>query len=287
MDVSMKDDPDTEFESGYAAYCGYNGKKNDFDWSLSCSRRSKDFSADMGRVFQTDYSSINLDVYQETEPNGKIVKKYGSSLWLFKSVFNEGNKLFGQSVGMNIWANSQYKMNFSINANMGQENYEDSIYDWDFIYVSIGSWDISWLGARINYSMGNSLVYSFAKMFKNDNVGFSIWGDIGSNLSYSASTHKTRYFNFPVDSGMDDEYWIGNTDLTINFSNKLSLKNGLRYSSYECDDLTAYVGVFSNLRFEFKDDCYLFVGYKTAQDEIKKEYITDYKQVYMKVSYTF
>ncbi len=86
---------------------------------------------------------------------------------------------------------------------------------------------------------------------------------------------------------MDNEYWIGNTDITINFSNLLSLSNGFRFNNYESNNLTSYIGVFSNLRFEFKDNCNLYVGFKSAQDEIEEEYITDYKQAYMKVSYTF
>ncbi|RLC51378.1 MAG: hypothetical protein DRI23_05145 [Candidatus Cloacimonadota bacterium] len=287
VNYSIKEMPGSDYESGYAMYCGYNGKKKDFNINLTCSQMSKDFNADMGRIYLTDFSAINIDVFQETEPNGKFVKKFGSGFWLNRSIINGNKELDGQNAGLNFWANSPYKISFSINTNIGQENYEDSIYDWDFFFASIGNWSLSWLSARISYSSGNSIVYSLSKTYRNDNVWFSLWGDIGSNVSYSTSVQKQRYFDFPDDCGMDNEYWIGNTDITINFSNLLSLSNGFRFNNYESNNLTSYIGVFSNLRFEFKDNCNLYVGYKSAQDEIGEEYITDYKQAYMKVSYTF
>ena len=39
--------------------------------------------------------------------------------------------------------------------------------------------------------------------------------------------------------------------------------------------------------WEFKPDCNLYLGYKTASDEIDNKVETDYKQTYMKISYTF
>jgi RecA/RadA recombinase len=85
---------------------------------------------------------------------------------------------------------------------------------------------------------------------------------------------------------MDNEYWISNADLTYNFSNKLSITNGLRHNNYETSYTTSYVGFFSNLRYEYKDNCNLYIGYKTAQDEIDENYVPNYRQAYFKVTYT-
>ena len=287
IDYTLRDVSGLENEKGYAAYCGYNGKKGDVNWSLSGSRMSKDYCADMGRVFETDFTSLNANICQNSDPNGKIIKKFGSGIWLHKAFMNDDKELLEQNGGLNFWANSPHKINLSINVNIGQESLNDSIYTWDNIYAGIGNWSISWLSARINYSTGHSLVYDLCEIYKKDYINLSLWGDIGNNLSYSLSAQRQRYFGVPSDCGMDDEYWISNADLTINFSNKLSLKNGLRYNNYENESQTAYIGIFSNLRYEFRDNCNLYLGYKTAQDETEQEFITDYKQAYMKVSYTF
>ncbi|NQT65184.1 MAG: hypothetical protein HQ554_03285 [FCB group bacterium] len=286
INFSLKDEPDIERKKGYSVSGGYNGKKGDFNWSTSVFNRSEDYTADMGRVDQTDFTALNANASQYSDPNGKIVKDFGSNIWLNKSFTNDDKKLLEQGGGLNFWVNTPNKINFSINGNIGQESYEDSVYIWDNIYANISTWNISWLSSWISYSTGHSLIYGLFDTYKKDYISLGFWGDIGSNLSYNISAQRQRYFGFPTDCEEDDEYWISNVDLTINFSNKLSLTNGLRYSNNESEDQTAYLGYFSNLRYEFKDNCNLFLGYKT-QDEIEQEFITDYKQAYLKVSYTF
>ena len=285
INTSIHDDEISE--KGYLVSAGYNGKKGDFDWSVDACRISEDYYADMGRVFRTDLSVINVDCSQGSYPNGKIIRNFGSSLWLHKAMKNENNDFLEQSGGINLWMNSPHKINFSMNAGLGEETHNDSVYAWKSIYAGIGTWQISWLNGRINYITSKALVYDLSNVYKKDYINLSLWGDLGNNLSYNISAQGQKYFNFPNDCGMDDEYWIGNADLTINFSNKFSLTNGLRYNNYESESQTGYLGFFSNLRFEFKDDCNFYLGYKTAQDEIEQEFITDYKQAYMKVSYTF
>jgi len=287
IDVSVKNVSGIENENGYAVYCGYNGKKSDVDWSVTGSQMSKNYNADMGLVYQTDFTELNANICQDSEPNGKIIKNFGSGIWLYKSIMNNDKELNGENIGFNFWANSPHKTNFSISGNIGQESYNDSVYTWDNIYAGIGTWNISWLSARINYSTGHSLVYNLSKIYQKDYINLSLWGDISSHISYNIYAQRQRYFGFPTDCGMDDEYWIGNVDLTINFSNKLSLTNGLRYNNYESDSQTAYLGFFSNLRYEFKDNCNLYLGYKAAQKETDQKFITDYEQAYVKVSYTF
>ena len=287
IDFTLKDDSDIENEKGYAAYCGYNGKKGDVNWSLNSAWMSKDYNADMGRVFETGFTSLNVNAWQNSDPNGKIIKKFGSSIWLHKAFMNDDKELLEQNGGLNFWANSPHKINISINANIGQESLNDSVYTWDNFTVSFKTWHFSWLGAWITYHTGHSLVYDLSEIYKKDKIHLTFWSDIGNNLSCSISAQGQKYFDFPIDCVKDDEYWIVNADLTINFSNKLSLTNGLRYNNYESENQTMYLGFFSNLRYEFKDNCNLYLGYKTAQDETEQEFITDYKQAYMKVSYTF
>ncbi|MEA2096535.1 MAG: hypothetical protein U9P73_07575 [Candidatus Cloacimonadota bacterium] len=287
IDFTLKDESGIENEKGYAVYCGYNGKKSDVNWSLSGARMSKNYKADMGRVFETDFTSLNANAWQYSDPNGKIIKSFGSSIWLHKAFMNEDKELLEQNGGLNFWVNTPHKINISINANVEQKSLNDSVYTWDNFTVSFKTWYFSWLGAWITFHKGHSLVYELFDTYKKNKIHISFWGNIGNNLSYNISAQGQKYFNFPTDCEKDDEYWIGNADLTINFSNKLSLTNGLRYINNEDYGQPATLGFFSNLRFEFKDNCNLYLGYKTAQDEIDQEYITDYKQAYMKVSYTF
>ena len=276
-----------KIKKGYYISGGYNGKKGDFNWSTSVYSSNEDYTADMGQIYQTNLTALNANFKQNSKPNGKMIKTFGSTIWFHKAFENKSKDLLEQSGGLNFWMNSPHGINFNINGNIGQESYNDSVYTWDCIDVGIRTWSISWLSANINYNIGHSLIYDLFKISQKDYIYFGLWGDVSNNVSYNISLQRQRYFDFPSDCGMDDKYWIGNSDLTINFSNKLSLTNGLRYNDYESDDTTKYFGFFSNLRYEFKDNCNLYLGYKTAQDEIEQEFITDYKQLYMKVNYTF
>ena len=55
----------------------------------------------------------------------------------------------------------------------------------------------------------------------------------------------------PEHPEVDDEYWIVNFDLNFNITNKISINNGLRYSNYEDDEKSEYIGYFSNFSWDF------------------------------------
>lgn len=274
-------------KKGYSLNFGYTGITGDFHWTADLYHITNDYNADMGRIYKTNLTSFNANYWQSTELNVKFAKKFGSGIWLQKEIDNSNNELLNQSGGINIWVNPQTKACLSINYYIGQENYNNSINSCDELSVNISSWKYSYCDITIGYSTSHTLVYNLNNTYKQDIFSLECYGDLGSYISYGTSAFQIRYFNFPSDSGMDDEYWIYNSDLTLNFSNKFSLTNGLRFNNYDSIFSTAYLGFFSNLRFEFKENCNLYLGYKTVQDEIEQEYITDYKQAYMKVSYTF
>jgi hypothetical protein len=140
-------------------------------------------------------------------------------------------------------------------------------------------------------------------------VKFSIWGDLGSHYSYSIDVRKIHYLDFKKEfiseyldeNGEntiyldDDDYLLANIKFSINLSNKCSLTNGLGFNSYEVPEynLTKHIGLFSNLKWEFKDDYFIYAGYSTAVDEVDNQGIFDdsrylnYEQLYMKLSVTF
>ena len=220
IDASYKVDED--IERGYQVSVGYNGKKGDLNWSTSVYNCSKNYKADMGRVFETDFTALNANVWQNSELNGKNVKNYGSNFWLHKAFMNDNRELLEQNGGFNFWLNTQNKMNVSINFNIGQENYSGSVFSWNNINLSFGFWGNSKFNLNFSYDIGHSLVYNLNEVYSKEFffVGFS--GNFCSHIAYYISTQRMHYYDFPTDCGIDNEYWLGNTDLTINFSNNLS-----------------------------------------------------------------
>ncbi|MCF7911858.1 MAG: DUF5916 domain-containing protein [Candidatus Cloacimonetes bacterium] len=287
LDVSYKDSKEIEVRKGYTLNCGYNGEKGDFDWSLNGTRRSEDFDADMGLVYIRDFTAMNATISYDDDPDGEILKKYGSGIWYHKAINNDNNAMFEENGGVNFWFNSTKEINFSMNVNLGKEEYKGTFYNWGDAWINLNYWGIDWLSTNISYSPGKSVVYNLEQESKKDYLSISLRGDVSNHVTYFLSASRQRYFDFPDSCGVDEKYWIANMDITINFTNHFSLRNGCRYNDYEIAERTGYLGFFSNLSYEFKDQCFIYLGYKTVQDEIEAEYIVDYRQAYVKVKYSF
>lgn len=290
VNLSLRKD-EYDIEKGYYGLFGYNGQKGDIGWSTCFAKVSKNYTVDMGWINVTDLYAWNINSWYNDEPNKKYIKEYGSSFWLHKAAKNKSNDLLGHNGGINIWFNTPQKINCWTNFNMGKEGYKNRIYNWNRFSAG-GSWNIfNWFGFSLSGGNWNSLVYNLNETHKSIGLDFGLWGDISKYVSYNLSAAKRIYYDFPEyakDSlGLDDEYWFGNAGININISNNMSLTNGLRFNNYESGNQTMYIGFFSNFRWEFKPDCDLYIGYKTAYDEIDKNFETDYKQTYMKISYTF
>jgi len=284
--LSVKED-DLENKKGYQLACGYEGRNKKIYWEFNSQYRSKGYRADMGLVYETGYSGFNASLCYISEPKGIIIKKLVSSLWASEQIYNDTGELLDRGCGGTFFCDTQDKVNFSLSLYTIQNNYEGSNYVCNNLDLYLGYSNISWLTIYLNYYPGNSLIYSAAKISADDTIILSVYGNIGNNMSYYINTQRQRYFDIPEDCQMDNQYWLGNIDITYNFSNQLSFKNGLRYNNYETGSQSAWLGFFTNLSYEFKDNCNIYFGYKTVQDEIEQEYIIDYRQAYIKVSYTF
>ncbi|MEA3476253.1 MAG: hypothetical protein U9R23_07430 [Candidatus Cloacimonadota bacterium] len=285
IDTSIKDE--TEIKKGYSVYGYYDGKKGDFSWSVGGGKISKNYFVDMGQIYEKNYHNMFLDIDQYTEPNSKVIKYFGGSIWGQKAMFNGSGELFDQNIGINVWCYTQHKINLWTKYCMGQINYLNKIFDWHKVYSGV-SWNkLNWFGFSITISKGKELNYNLFNTYDKFYSKFSVWGNLTKYFSYSVYAANYKWYDIPEDSGIDDEYWIANGDIGLDIYNNISFNNGLRFNNYKSDDLTMYLGFFSNFRWEFKPDCNLYLGYKTAVDEINQKFETKYKQTYMKISYTF
>ena len=180
---------------------------------------------------------------------------------------------------------TQYKIDINVNYKTVREHYIDSHFNKLIIGEGI-SWDqIKWLELSLDLSQTKELVYAYKKIYNALYLTYNIAGDIGKHFSYTLSTTKTKYFELPKNEYMDNEYWIGNIDFTYNINNRMSLSNGVRYNNYEFTDNSKHIGFFSNFSLEYKEDSFIYVGFKTTEDEINDSFQTDYRSAYLKFSY--
>ncbi|MCK4696263.1 MAG: hypothetical protein KAT74_10895, partial [Candidatus Cloacimonetes bacterium] len=143
------------------------------------------------------------------------------------------------------------------------------------------------------------LIYNLYDTYNGVSFQYGLSSIIGKYVFCKLYAEDIKNFDMPSQPKVDDNYLVGNADLTVNLSNKFSLTNGLRYNNYkgyikvnnEYDYYKRHLGIFSNFRWEFKENCDFYIGLKYSRDTINKIYTdkNDFKlnQAYIKFSYTF
>lgn len=277
-------------KTGYYANVGYSGKKGDMNWSGSISRLSKDFKADMGSINQTDYYSMNLNYNynnNNNENNGKFITNFGISGWSNILIDNFDDENPDKSVGFNYWFDTENKFNFWMNGNIGSEKYNEKSFDWYNANLGIRYEKYDIIEPSINYSQAKSLVYYLEDLYHKKSFSFSINGTIKPFISYNASLTFKEYTDLPKNTVVDDSYCLGNGDIYFNISNRLGISNGIRYNNYESESYSKHLGIFSNFHWEYNDNCNIYLGYSTAENDVENITVKDYENLYLKVLYNF
>ena len=247
---------------------------------------SQNFAADMGQINLTGFKEIQSSAILSREINTTLLKSYKASLQ-YSNITDNSNTLIQKYFGGSFQATFPSKMALSMSYHAGKEIFNSVCHRWDKSSVSVSIYQTNWLRPTVSYNLNNALVYSLNDVYKEDDFSLSICGYLSNYLSYNISGQRIRLYSFPVNSGLDNEYLIINTDMKINFSNSVSLSSGLRYNDYQSNDISSYLGFFSNLSYEFKRDCSLYLGYGTVQNDIHGTFIPHDNYVYLKVNYTF
>ena len=89
-----------------------------------------------------------------------------------------------------------------------------------------------------------------------------------------------------------NKYSVINAKLQYTPNLSLRFTTGLTYSSYESQGVYSQLSYYANLRYEFKRDYYIYVGYKSAQTQDAASTNSDYfghfiknsASIYFKVS---
>lgn len=273
--------------SGYYALIGYKGNKGDLGWSGNLTRISNNYTPDMGWNRETNVYQMNLNLWQNVEPNKKLIKDYGWYLWWYRESRNVQNQMLDNYAGANLWLSTQPKIDFWTSLKAGEEGYADNVYDWYRFSAGIEFYRLDWLYIEISYGRWNTLVYNLKDVYTSDGLDVDIKLDINRYSSLNFEISDRLFHDFPDTTKLDDKYLICNAKLELNLFNKISLTTGLRYNNYEYEDQKKHVGVFSNFRWQFRPECNIYLGHKLSTDELNNRFVADYEIVYLKLNYLF
>jgi hypothetical protein len=282
-------------------------KANPGNWNCETrySNLSRDFRAEMGTFYETGYENYSVDVTWYADSKEKYLKQWGLSAYgNYQNKLDSRHSFYYRSNSFNTWFQFLPKYSFSTNIYLSCEAYEGKEYEQSSAFLSYSWYKYDSFNCYFSGSIGKSLVYNLQNNYDCNSISGSIAGNISQKLNWSLSLTQYNYA-YPrtvvicTDTDTttvvnDNHYQIGSANLNYNFSNTTTLRNGLSLTSYDADDDYARISFYSNFRYEFKQDCFLYLGYKTgqAQDEQScwKDPMGHFKRnsasAYLKVSLT-
>ena len=270
-------------KNGYFFRGGYSFLKNDFKISLKTETMNKNYFADTGKISEKDYYYWSVEALKNMDLKHDFFKNLVTHFEVEEEIEISSNKIIERISDLSVYLDSKIKLNLWVNYKYGEEMYFSKIHNkWKF-FVGLEWEKWKWLSPSITVSRQKTLVYSFNDTFMKNYFQLSLEGDLNKYFGYRITADNIRYENFPESDTNDDNYWFGNFDLSVNFSNSLSVTNGFRFNNYEWYDSIGYLGMFGNLKWEIRKNLFVYVGYKGSDIYYTNETEPNYKKLYFKM----
>lgn len=277
---------DTKDLTGYLGTTFIQANPGNWDAEIKYLVLTDDFRADMGTVYETGYESLNANVSWNADEKERYVKSWGFYTELgMQNQLDDAHTLQGKNAYTNAWFSFKPKYSCSTGVSLSQESYEDKLYDQWSYYQGYNWYKYDAISLGFNPGIGRNLVYSLYKTYPYNNLSLSAWGVFNQKMDWSLSLTQYNYA-YPrtsvivVDADTltvvrDNHYQIGSAKLNYNFTNELTLRNGVSITSYDADGDYARMSFYSNFRYEFRRDCFLYIGYKTGQAQDEESSLSD------------
>jgi hypothetical protein len=289
FNASYKEADGEDSKTGYYTFGGIHWFDRDFTLSAQATQMSKDYQADMGYIEEDNYYGWSITASRSKRFRASLFRELECTLGAYDMLDNATSQSRISKYDFCIEADTRLNTDISFDFERIRELYAGTYYLQKSAASDIHWHHYRWMQLHLNLSYSEDLIYYFRNVYTGFNQRFGINGDISRYLAYNCEASHIKYYDTPahLTPYIDDEYWYGNLDFTINISNRLSLTNGVRYNNYEFADYRSYVGFFSNLRWEYRPGSHLFIGYKRSEDEIGPRYTPTLDQAYIKLTYLY
>ncbi len=296
-----------EPQRGYKAGLSIKADPGDFDLSFGYLRYSKHLAHDAGYLYEKDHEYVGASVSWDKSFAERKVRYASFSSWgyLYHKDLSS-DPFYGYESGLTANLNLASRLNFLFNGSAARgPDLNRDLHD-----AYNGLLGCTWNKLKnfrvfAGYTYGQQLVYALSETYPMHRISLNSWANPLDKLAVSLTGSWTRY-GYPeentVISGadtlsvqLDSNYLIANATLeyTPRATFKISLGSGL--SSYEQPGRSAALSYYGNLRYEFRPEFFLYLGFKSAQTQLEPSTVSDplghfrkdLATVYAKVSATF
>ncbi|MCK4956067.1 MAG: hypothetical protein KAS49_00420 [Candidatus Cloacimonetes bacterium] len=272
-------------DSKYGSYykLGYSFASTKANLKISYDRISKEYSADMGKIDDTNYDNFNIELSHKKDINNLIFKKAYTTL-----AFDNQNELEKYKNKMryyllNSTLTTTFNVAFNFDSTYKNELYLDKYHKQHIVTIGSIWYNYRWFRPEIRFNKLKTLVFELGKTYECLWTQTAITSGINKFTSCRITSDHIKYFGSPDHQGWDDEYWLINFDTDIAFSDAFSISAGLRFDSYnELDNLS----FFSNLQWKHKNIFSIIAGYKHSPDQAYIPF-TNSNTLFIKISSEF
>lgn len=283
LNASLKKDERqgaSEQEEGLLGSIQLNAFPGDWSGSLSYARCSDDFYADAGYFWYNNFQSLDSYLSWDSQESKNYIKNHGASVSYSSKEYLDSKK-WESSASASYYAYFRPEFNLYFGSYIGKELDDlDAVHDVYELEASAGftRWDAFQLSFGVE--RGHSLVYDLFQTYNFNSLEGTIYGNIGQSFSYNL-TAELKDHDYPrvstvvIDTTntiveLDDRYTILNSSLAYNPSGKLRLSSGVGISSYEEAGVFASLSYYASLRYEFRPEYFLYMGYTTGRSQTEK-----------------
>ncbi|PKN79094.1 MAG: hypothetical protein CVU48_06305 [Candidatus Cloacimonetes bacterium HGW-Cloacimonetes-1] len=281
-------------------------RPNNWDLEIYYTRITKDIKLDAGYFWEGDMEKAGCNFEYSGDATENYVKSYGYSAWAEATNRSLSADPYREyAMGTYSWIRFRPDYSFNCNVSSGSERGYDCR---DFGYYSanmgmtLNKWDA--LGGSLSLSVGKGLIYQLNDTYNRWGYNYNLWGNLVKRVNYSFWGSTTHYAyekeTLVTQNGqtqtviLDNAYNILNGSLSVNPNIRLRISNGVNMTTYASAGVFANIGFYSNLRYEFKPECFFNLGYKTRQFQDEQasydyplgHYSRSSASAYLKLSYT-
>ena len=294
INLSIKNTLENDPKKGYYGIAGYDFRNDDFYFTLSATQMSMNYTVDMGKIYEDDYYGWNLYSSLRKEINNEFFRSFTSNINASEEIDNHTSKLLERYAHIDLSLKSNYHLDFILNGKSVKELYSEKYFDKYQI-----SFQTTWskpklFSSFIGITYVNDIIYYLNNDYRGRYLQLGLRGIIYKYVSYSITADNIKYYDVPEVDYIDDNFWYANMDISFSLSNDLSLTSGVRFNDRKAADyynldnfFSQHIGLFSNLRWQFKNRSYVYLGYNSLNNKIND--INEYSshQAYLKISYSF
>jgi len=271
--------PDTNY-TGDEYYLSYYGTQGDWNWYGQYTNVSEHYLPYMGTYYDTGIYRVTADVNYTTQWDH--IKSLTCDFYTSGSYFKTDDHINDRLGSIKATLTDLNNRAVSLRAVWTDTYYWGSVYSGQSAELTLSDDYLSWLSLKSTTSIAKTLVYKLFKVHDLHSTKLQASALIGANFSVDGNYSFNRYFA-PAIPNFDPQYAIANISLRYNVSNKIQLTGGVRFK----DNLSGYIGAYTNCRWEYANQSYIDLGYRNTQYEYENSWKDGEKSGYCKVSYQF